>query len=62
MEALGKIKMVIYGNQTVRAAVKAVEDVLQEIRRSRGARTIEDRIASVNHVFSLQGEKMAVKA
>ena len=61
MEALGKIKMVIYGNQTVRAAVKAVEDVLQEIRRSRGARTSEGSIASVNHVFSLQGEKMAVK-
>jgi phosphoenolpyruvate phosphomutase len=62
MEALGKIKMVIYGNQTVRAAVKAVEDVLREIRRSRGARTSDSTIASVNHVFSLQGEKIAVKA
>jgi phosphoenolpyruvate phosphomutase len=61
MEALGKIKMVIYGNQTVRAAVKAVEDVLHEIRQSRGARTADNRIASVNHVFSLQGEKMAAK-
>lgn len=62
MEALGKVKMVIYGNQTVRAAVKAVEDLLGEIRASRGARTVEGRIASVNHVFALQGEKMAVKA
>lgn len=62
MEALGKIKMVIYGNQTVRAAVKAVEDVLREIRQSRGARGLDNRISSVNHVFSLQGEKMAVKA
>jgi len=62
MEALGKIKMVIYGNQTVRAAVKAVEDVLAEIRRSRSARTIDERIASVRHVFSLQGEKMEAKA
>jgi phosphoenolpyruvate phosphomutase len=62
MEALGKVKMVIYGNQTLRAAVKAVEDVLQEIRRSRGARTSDSSIASVNHVFSLQGEKMPVKA
>jgi phosphoenolpyruvate phosphomutase len=58
MEAMGKIRMVIYGNQTVRAAVKAVEEVLHEIRQSRGARTIEDRIASVNRVFALQGEKM----
>jgi phosphoenolpyruvate phosphomutase len=61
MEALGKVKMVIYGNQTVRAAVKAVEDILQEIRISRGARGIESRIASVDHIFALQGEKMAVK-
>ena len=58
MEALGKVKMCIYGNQTVRAAVKAVEEVLGEIRRSRGARTIDDKIASVKHVFALQGEKV----
>ena len=58
MEALGKVKIVIYGNQTVRAAVKATEDVLAEIRRTRGARSIEDRIASVNRVFALQGEKV----
>ena len=62
MEALGKVRMVIYGNQTVRAAVQAVSDVLQEIRRSRGARTIEGRIASVDRVFALQGEKLAEKA
>ncbi len=57
MEALGKVKMVIYGNQTVRAAVKAVESVLQEIRAARGAHTVEDRMASVNRLFALQGEK-----
>ena len=61
MEAMGKVRMVIYGNQTVRAAVKAVEEVLHEIRHSRGARSIEDRIASVNRVFALQGEKMPEK-
>jgi len=58
MEALGKVKMCIYGNQTVRAAVKAVEEVLGEIRRTRGARTIDDEIATVKHVFGLQGEKV----
>lgn len=62
MEAMGKVKIVIYGNQTVRAAVKAVGEVLQEIRRSRGARSIEDRVASVNQLFALQGEKMPEKA
>jgi len=61
MEAMGKVKMVIYGNQTVRAAVKAVEEVLQEIRRTRGARSVEDRIASVNRIFALQGERIPQK-
>lgn len=62
MEALGKIKMVIYGNQTVRAAVKAVEEVLGDLRKNRGARTVDNRIATVNRVFALQGEKMPEKA
>jgi hypothetical protein len=35
-----------------------VQETLAEIRRSRGARTIEDRIATVKHVFALQGEKV----
>jgi len=46
----------------VRAATKAVQDVLAEIRCTRGAKTIEDKISTVKHVFSLQGEKMAEKA
>jgi phosphonopyruvate hydrolase len=58
MEALGKVRMCIYGNQTVRAAVKAVEDTLAEIRSTRGARTVDSKISSVKHVFSLQGEKV----
>ena len=59
MEALGKVKMVIYGNHTVRAAVKAVESVLRQIRAERGAHGVEDRIATVNEVFALQGETSA---
>ncbi len=62
MEALGKVKMVIYGNQVVRAAVEAVESVLQQIRAARGAHTVEDKIASVNRLFALQGEKMVGKS
>ncbi len=57
MEAMGKVKMVIYGNQTVRAAVKAVEGLLEDIRRTRGARFSDDRIVPVNRIFTLQGEK-----
>ena len=62
MEALGKVKMVIYGNQAVRAAVEAVESVLQQIRAARGAHTVEDQIASVNRLFALQGEKTVGKS
>jgi phosphoenolpyruvate phosphomutase len=57
MEAMGKVKMVIYGNHTVRAAVKAVEEILDDIRRTRSARFGEDRIVPVNRIFALQGEK-----
>ena len=62
MEALGKVKMVIYGNQVVRAAVEAVESVLKQIRAARGAHTVEDKIASVNRLFALQGEKSVGKS
>lgn len=62
MEAMGKVRMVIYGNQTVRAATKAVEDLLREIRAARGAHTVEDRMVSVNRLFALQGEKTVGKA
>jgi 2-methylisocitrate lyase-like PEP mutase family enzyme len=54
--------MVIYGNQTVRAAVKAVEDVLRQIRAARGAHTVEDQMVSVNRLFALQGEKGVAKS
>ena len=62
MEETGKVKMVIYGNQTVRAAVKAVEDVLRQIRAARGAHTVEDQMVSVNRLFALQGEKGVAKS
>jgi phosphoenolpyruvate phosphomutase len=62
MEEIGKIKMVIYGNQTVRAAVKAVEDVLRQIRAARGAHTVEDQMVSVGRLFALQGEKGVAKS
>ena len=49
-----KVKLVIYANQPVRAAVKAVEDLLAEIRRARGIHTIDDRMVPVSRVFELQ--------
>ena len=54
IEELGKVAMVIYGNHCVRAAVKAVRDVLSEMRAARGIHTVGDRLATVDEVFSLQ--------
>lgn len=52
---LNKVKLFIYANQPLRAAVKAQQDLLQEIKRSGGIHTIEDRMVPVSRVFELQG-------
>jgi phosphoenolpyruvate phosphomutase/phosphonopyruvate hydrolase len=54
IEELGKVAMVIYGNHTVRAAVKAVRDVLSEMRAARGVHTVGDRLATLEEMFTLQ--------
>jgi phosphoenolpyruvate phosphomutase len=54
IEELGKVGMVIYGNHCARAAVKAVRDVLSEMRAARGVHTVSDRLATVEEIFSLQ--------
>ena len=56
IEELGKVAMVIYGNHIVRAAVKAVRDVLSEMRAAHGAHTVEDRLTTLEEMFSLQGD------
>ncbi|MBC7234284.1 MAG: isocitrate lyase/phosphoenolpyruvate mutase family protein [Chloroflexi bacterium] len=55
IRALGKVKLVIYANQPLRAAVKAQEELLREIKRAGGIHTIEERMVPVTHVFELQG-------
>lgn len=52
---LGKVKLVIYGNHTVRAIVTALEDVYAQIRRDKGIAKVHDKIVSVEHIFELQG-------
>ena len=54
IEELGKVAMVIYGNHSVRASVKAVRGVLSEMRAAHGAHTVGDRLATLEEVFSLQ--------
>jgi hypothetical protein len=54
IEELGKVGMVIYGNHSMRAAIKAVRDVLSEMRAAHGIHTVGDRLATLEEVFSLQ--------
>ena len=50
-----KVKAVIYANHGLRASVKAMEEVFEEIKSAGRLDTIEDRIVPVNHIFELQG-------
>lgn len=54
IRALGKIKIVIYGNHAVRAAVTAMRDVFARIRRDGGIHEVDKQIASVEDIFELQ--------
>jgi phosphoenolpyruvate phosphomutase len=54
IEALGKVRMVIYGNHAIRAAVTAMQQVFAEIRASGGIRGVEGTIVPVTEIFRLQ--------
>lgn len=49
------IKMVIYANHGLRAAIKAINEVFSEIKRTGRLDTINDKIVPMNEVFELQG-------
>ncbi len=53
--ALGKVNLVIYANQPLRAAIKAEESLLAEIKKERGAHTIDELMVPVSKIFDLQG-------
>jgi phosphonopyruvate hydrolase len=55
IRALGKIRMVIYGNHAVRAAVTAMKDVFAAILRDGGIHNVHKNIVSVEEIFRLQG-------
>ena len=58
VERLGNVRFVIYGNHTVRAAIQGTQAALAELRRARGAHTLDGLLAPLNAVFSLQGERI----
>ncbi len=49
------IKMVIYANHGLRAAIKGVSEVLSEINKTGRLNTINNRIVPMSSVFELQG-------
>jgi len=55
IRALAKVRMVIYGNHAVRAAVTAMRDVFARIRRDGGIQNVDRDIVTVEEIFRLQG-------
>src|SRR5580700_3533296 len=54
VRALGKIRIVIYANHAIRAAVGAMRQTFAQIRREGGIHNIDKQIASVEDIFELQ--------
>ena len=55
IKTLGKVKMVIYGNHTIRASVTAMKDVFARIRLDGGIHNVNKDIVTVEEIFRLQG-------
>jgi 2-methylisocitrate lyase-like PEP mutase family enzyme len=55
IEALGKVKMVVYANHGMRAAIKAMETIFAKIKSDRGIYDLTELIDPVSHVFEIQG-------
>jgi phosphonopyruvate hydrolase len=54
MRETGKIKVVIYGNHAIRAAVTAMQQVFRQIREEGGIKGADAAIVSVEEIFRLQ--------
>jgi phosphoenolpyruvate phosphomutase len=54
VRALKKIRIVIYANHAIRAAVGAMRQVFAQIRRDGGIHQVDKQIASVEDIFDLQ--------
>jgi len=54
IKALGKVRMVIYGNHAIRAAVTAMQRVFARILRDGGIQNADKEIVSVGEIFRLQ--------
>ena len=54
IKALGNVKMVIYGNHALRAAVTAMQRIFARIRAEGGILGVDEEIVSVEEIFRLQ--------
>ncbi len=54
IRALGKVRVVIYGNHAIRASVAAMQATFAQILREQGAAGASRSIASVEEIFRLQ--------
>ncbi|ASS75474.1 phosphoenolpyruvate mutase [Tumebacillus algifaecis] len=55
------VKMVIYANQALRAAVKAMNQVLAQLKESGSLLAIQDQLSPMDQLFELQGLKDMIK-
>ncbi len=49
------ISLIIWANHMIRASISAMESISQQIFQDRSVVDIEDKIANINRIFSLQG-------
>ncbi len=50
-----RISMVIYANHGIRASIRAMSEVFSSVYTSGGTASVEDKIATLDEVFELQG-------
>lgn len=55
IEEMGKVKLVIYANHGLRAAIKAMENIFAKIKNDGGIYGLDGLIDPVSHVFEIQG-------
>jgi phosphonopyruvate hydrolase len=55
IEKLGKVKLVIYANHGLRAAIRAMEGVFAKIKKNGGIYDIDEFLVPITHLFELQG-------
>jgi len=55
IKEMGKVKIVIYANQPLRASIKAEELLLKSIKETGGIHDIDHLMVPVSHIFELQG-------